>query len=126
MQRPGSAGSAEKAIVYTHIHLHRLLIKEMLDSKGVALALLCGGMDRGEQQEAVDVFQARHKWVRSVAGGCLPQSQLQAQAICTGRRFGCPLSKLCSVAVLLHHNDYFIAHPYDTTMTKRVVLLVGS
>ena len=61
MQRPGSAGPAEKAIVYTHIHLHRLLIKEALDSKGVRLALLCGGMDRREQQQAVDVFQARQK-----------------------------------------------------------------
>ena len=61
MQRPGSAGPAEKAIVYTHIHLHRLLIKEALDSKGVRLALLCGGMDRREQQQAVDVFQARQE-----------------------------------------------------------------
>ncbi|KAK9843797.1 hypothetical protein WJX81_006788 [Elliptochloris bilobata] len=56
-QRPGSTAPARKAIVYTHINLHRQLVEHTLEDKGVRLAVLRGGMNRREQQEAVDVFQ---------------------------------------------------------------------
>ena len=65
-------GAARKAIVYTHIGVHRQLIERALQAKAVPAAVLRGGMNRREQEQAVDVFQARP--CRSATGptGWLP------------------------------------------------------
>ena len=57
--RQAGGGAARKAIVYTHIGVHRQLIESTLEAKAVPAAVLRGGMNRREQEMAVDVFQAR-------------------------------------------------------------------
>ncbi len=73
-------GAARKAIVYTHIGVHRQLIERALQAKAVPAAVLRGGMNRREQEMAVDVFQARARARAAGRGPVTEQCGRQGEA----------------------------------------------